>query len=960
MRAAPKSFNKEPPRAGYVAGLGRGATAFVTSAQSGLVIAGDASAYPVANFGSAPSGYVAGAGRGIGGFGEKKPEKGAGPADAGAGRFDPLLGFSESLFGSGDYGADDQYADAVYAQVDEARQSAKQRKQAQAVKQKSIADDFADLKKPLLDVSAEAWSTLPEARAGGVKHRRTEKYTPLSDTLIADIARREAVGGVASAAAADNRKSEDLRRLSQARDLHLRVNLDRASDNVQGQSVVDPRGVLTALGEQSMGAGDVNDVKKARLLLKSVTTTNPSHGPGWIAAARLEEVDGKLIAAREIIQRACEACPQQEDVWLEAARLNDVTTAKSMLAKAVMRHLPQSVALWLQAAELEISEEELRERGLGRKETLGEWIASSDLQAPAASRGALDDEVAKRLKRRKLVLLRALEKVPDSAKLWSQAFRIETDDAEAKVILARAIACVSSVDFWISLARLETFENAQKVLNDARKKFPGEPRVWLAAAMLLEEKGDDAGVQRVAVKSVKAVEKDAVIDRTAWIAKAEDAEAKGYPKVAEAVMQAALGLGVDPEDMMRTWTNDAEAIEARGRVTCARAAHKLILTTFPDAEDAWVAWAAFERRKGGDVAGVFRQAVRACTQSLLLWLMLAKDVWLGGDLDGARRVLDEAFGVLHMSNADDGEELWLAAAKLANEVSADEARGILAKARERCPTERVWMKSIVLERCYAPAESREGALLSEAIALFPKSPKLAMMDGQHVEFATGDVAKALACYERGLERVPKSVPLYLLKVDCEERLKGAVFARPSLEKARRTYADSVEVWLASIRLEVRAGEAAVAENLVARALKQFPDSGALWAEYVDMAAPNLRKSRSEDAYKKFDKDARVVLAIGRMWWKEHQVAKAKKWMERAAALDPKLGDAWAWLLELCRAEEDGKEKQAIVARCVAAEPQRGEVWIAVRKARGNERLGVGEVLALAADKLRNAPKTKPA
>jgi len=125
MRAAPKSFNKEPPRAGYVAGLGRGATAFVTSAQSGLVIAGDASAYPVANFGSAPSGYVAGAGRGIGGFGEKKPEKGAGPADAGAGRFDPLLGFSESLFGSGDYGADDQYADAVYAQVDEARQSSK-------------------------------------------------------------------------------------------------------------------------------------------------------------------------------------------------------------------------------------------------------------------------------------------------------------------------------------------------------------------------------------------------------------------------------------------------------------------------------------------------------------------------------------------------------------------------------------------------------------------------------------------------------------------------------------------------------------------------------------------------------------------------------------------------------------------------------------------------------------------
>lgn len=41
-------------------------------------------------------------------------------------------------------------------------------------------------------------------------------------------------------------------------------------------------------------ATEVADIKKARLLLKSVITTNPHHGPGWIAAARLEELAGKL------------------------------------------------------------------------------------------------------------------------------------------------------------------------------------------------------------------------------------------------------------------------------------------------------------------------------------------------------------------------------------------------------------------------------------------------------------------------------------------------------------------------------------------------------------------------------------------------------------------------------------------------------------------------------------------
>jgi len=64
-----------------------------------------------------------------------------------------------------------------------------------------------------------------------------------------------------------------------------------------------------------------SDVKKARLLLKSVRETNPKHPPAWIASARLEEVTGKIQAARNCIMKGCEECPKSEDVWLEAARL---------------------------------------------------------------------------------------------------------------------------------------------------------------------------------------------------------------------------------------------------------------------------------------------------------------------------------------------------------------------------------------------------------------------------------------------------------------------------------------------------------------------------------------------------------------------------------------------------------------------------------------------------------------
>lgn len=48
----------------------------------------------------------------------------------------------------------------------------------------------------------------------------------------------------------------------------------------------------------------------------------------------------------------CVLSLQSEDVWLEAARLQPGDTAKAVVAQAV-RHLPQSVRIYIRAAELE-------------------------------------------------------------------------------------------------------------------------------------------------------------------------------------------------------------------------------------------------------------------------------------------------------------------------------------------------------------------------------------------------------------------------------------------------------------------------------------------------------------------------------------------------------------------------------------------------------------------------------
>lgn len=56
-----------------------------------------------------------------------------------------------------------------------------------------------------------------------------------------------------------------------------------------------------------------SDIKKARLLLKSVRETNPHHPPAWIASARLEEVTGKLQVARNLIMKGTEMCVKVMD-----------------------------------------------------------------------------------------------------------------------------------------------------------------------------------------------------------------------------------------------------------------------------------------------------------------------------------------------------------------------------------------------------------------------------------------------------------------------------------------------------------------------------------------------------------------------------------------------------------------------------------------------------------------------
>ena len=445
--------------------------------------------------GYAPINYVAGLGRGATGFTTRSD---IGPARTDEGKkedaklndskYDPEYGYTGSLVDDMAYDEDDEVADQVWNEIDARMDERRRSRREQRITEQNAAfrsvrpklqHQFTDLKRDLSSVTEEEWDNLPEPgehRKHSASEKRNERYVPAPDSLL-DRARKEQEvvnhldekqmqnGGMETPMVGSSATPlTDLKSIGEARGAVLSVKLDQMSDSVEGQTVVDPKGYLTDLNSIKVSTeAEIGDIKKARLLLKSVTSTNPGHGPGWIAAARLEEVAGKLVQARQVIRDGCRACPTSEDVWLEAARLQTPENAKTVLAEAVKK-IPHSVKIWIHAASLETS-----------------------------------------VAMRRRVLRKALEVIPNSVKLWQAAIDLEGPD-DARLMLGRAVECVPhAVDMWLALARLETYQSARKVLNKARETIPTEPQIWITASKLEEANGNVAVVDRVIEKAIKSL-----------------------------------------------------------------------------------------------------------------------------------------------------------------------------------------------------------------------------------------------------------------------------------------------------------------------------------------------------------------------------------------------------------------------------------------------------------------------
>uniref|UniRef100_A0A2K5BZL6 Pre-mRNA-processing factor 6 n=1 Tax=Aotus nancymaae TaxID=37293 RepID=A0A2K5BZL6_AOTNA len=635
--------------------------------------------------------------------------------------YDEFNGYAGSLFSSGPYEKDDEEADAIYAALDKRMDERRKERREQREKEEiekyrmerpKIQQQFSDLKRKLAEVTEEEWLSIPEvgdARNKRQRNPRYEKLTPVPDSFFAkhlqtgenhtSVDPRQTQfgglntpypgglntpypGGMTPGLMTPGTGELDMRKIGQARNTLMDMRLSQVSDSVSGQTVVDPKGYLTDLNSMiPTHGGDINDIKKARLLLKSVRETNPHHPPAWIASARLEEVTGKLQVARNLIMKGTEMCPKSEDVWLEAARLQPGDTAKAVVAQAV-RHLPQSVRIYIRAAELE-----------------------TDIRA------------------KKRVLRKALEHVPNSVRLWKAAVELEEPE-DARIMLSRAVECCpTSVELWLALARLETYENARKVLNKARENIPTDRHIWITAAKLEEANGNTQMVEKIVDRAITSLRANGVeINREQWIQDAEECDRAGSVATCQAVMRAVIGIGIEEEDRKHTWMEDADSCVAHNALECARAIYAYALQVFPSKKSVWLRAAYFEKNHGTreSLEALLQRAVAHCPKAEVLWLMGAKSKWLAGDVTSptGRRRSGRSLG------------WWPAASRTPSDwpVSMDRAwaaGGGRVEGSGRCPSLSSSIKSFyVLCQSGRPAGFLWGSSLASASAA-PVGPVLA-------------------------------------------------------------------------------------------------------------------------------------------------------------------------------------------------------------------------------------------
>ncbi|GKV34271.1 hypothetical protein SLEP1_g42655 [Rubroshorea leprosula] len=506
----------------------------------------------------------------------------------------------------------------------------------------------------------------------------------------------------------------------------------------------------------------------------------------------------------------------------------------------------------------------------------------------------LEEEVGKIQAARQLIQ-KGCEEYPKIEDMWLEACRLAKPD-DAKAVIARGVKSVpNSVKLRLQGVKLEHDDvNKSRVLRKGLEQIPDSVRLWKAVVELAKEEDARLLLHRVVECCLLHVE--------LWLALAKletyDMRRRFLTRPEKSCLRSLReGLVIDRE----VWMKEAEAAERAGYVaTCLAIIHNTIGIGV-EKEHRKRNWDAdvVECKKRGSM-----ETTRSIYAHALMVFLTKKSIWLKAAQPekghGTKESLD---ALLHkaVTYRPQDEVLWLMGAEekwLAGVLPV--ARAILQEAYAAIPIQRRHGLQLLSSNLRI-MNLREQERTLVAKALEGGGTERAWMKLAIVERELGNIEEERSLDE-GLTRILSFFKLWLMLGQLEERLEkmnGIAKACAVLTLARKKNPQQPEIWLAAARTKSRQ-----------------------WSQ---------RKSKSVDAFTKFEKDPHVVAAVAKLFY-EREVDKARSYLHQAVTLAPDISGFWAlyYKFELQHGNEENLKD--VLQRCVAAEPKHGEKWQAISNA----------------------------
>lgn len=820
-------LNQEAP-SGYVAGLGRGATGFVTSAETG------------------PATFLSNYGFEVEEYSNETGEDG-------------LLSVRKD--------AENEEADKIYEEI-EARMQSRHRKRANVSTEKAdetnteVSGDFKKsnlqnkLKLDLNQVSISEWVDLPEVGDLTRKNKRQrileqqqQRVYATPDVLIAQA----------------NVKNTNLEVESEVKGHGEEEGTTRAA-NSTNYEVHSAR--ITNFG---------TDPAKERSILASLRKAEPKNPNLWISSARYEEQAKQFLQARSYIEEGCSQVPNDPEVWIESIRLhkNEGTYKCKGIANRALSYNSGSEELWLAALNLEHSTDFYSRKKILLK-SLEALPGSAILWNKLVESVINSDETEKAEKIR--LLENATKMCPSEFKFWELLVSLSDYPSAKQILNSARKAAPQEVRIWIAALKLEERVNeevnSEKLLKmlirgkaELEKKDVNLNSIdWIQLAVSAFEEhypktADVIVIDRLLklLESLNCEEliQNAEVIQSASVALAATAyeyicgrfpqELKSWTSYLEfsfkfqidelfIIYEKSLKV-LENEELYLKYANDKKGID--GDVNEVNTILEKGLKSFPASEKLWIAQL--------DLNIYSKQFTKAIQLAQTCVTQLGKD---------SNRVWLKYIHILRFAH-------FKRDLSIGNTSLIDESRRAL-KLHPQCLKLHL-QQSQILQDMGENKMARD--VLVSALKQFPKSAILWSTLAE-VDYVVSGAPKARSVLDKGLLENPKLETLWVKKIELEESEKDFIVARQLLSKSLQLFPSSASLRVINLRFIPKASHRKVAYKAALEETNYSPEISLAIGVFLWIAG------KSEKTKTWFDSALETDQTNGDSWaWSYQYVAR---------------------------------------------------------------------------------------